>query len=344
MRWGGVLPKRKGALAVFTGVVCLIVVASVLAAINRSPAAIAATADHVSVVTMTVPTTTVPANSSVVDVPGASSGEISSPVASVSPVSTSEPAWSVPRILVVGDSTGQSNGAGMQKWAGATGAAEVDVFAEYSCAFLVGQKERLREGWEVPVHASCPHLFDDAVTAAERLRPDAIVLFLGSDDLVDWQLSGETQWRAIGDPIFDAEYVAAANDALSRLESTGVPVLMADVPVPNWDPDAQFGAGNVPGSGPATMNSIERTDRLNQLDTAIVAAHPAVRLIPYAEGLERPDRSVDPAVRPDGLHLAVDAVVDVMNRWFLDDLVAGYRAVAAAAPSTVQRPTTWAAP
>jgi len=114
--------------------------------------------------------------------------------------------------------------------------------------------------------------------------------------------------------------------------------------VPSWNPEAEFGEGNVPGSGPITINSVSRTDHINELNTAIATAHQLVTVIPYAEGLERLDRSVDPALRPDGLHLAIDAVPGIMNGWLLDDMIAGYRTVTAALPQTVTRPTTWATP
>jgi hypothetical protein len=118
-------------------------------------------------------------------------------------------------------------------------------------------------------------------------------------------------------------------------------LLIADVPTPNWNPDYQ-GAGILPGSGPVTINNAQRAAQLNQLNAAIVAKHPQSRVLPYAEGLEAPDGSVDPRLRPDGLHLLPVTAEEVMNAWLAQLIVSAYQSVTAELPTTLTRVTSWA--
>jgi hypothetical protein len=246
-----------------------------------------------------------------------------------------------PRLLVVGDSTAQANGAGMQTWATATQAAEVDVVAQLGCTFLLAGQFRIRDGWVQPPAKPCLNLVDDAIRAADDLKPDAIVVFIGSVQLADWQLPGDAQYRGMGDPVLDSQYVVAATDAITRLEAVGVPVLIADVATPNWDPDFR-GKGILPGSGRVTINDAERAGRLNQLNATIIGPRPQSRVISYAGKLQRADGTVDSNLRPDGLHLTPTAAADIMSAWLANDLIAAYQSVTTAVPTTRTRTTTWA--
>lgn len=259
------------------------------------------------------------------------------PVTTASPPS-GEPR--TPRLLVAGDSTALVNGYAMQGWGTSTGRVVVDVVGAGGCAFLQEGEVVYREGWVTGPDGGCRVLLDTVGELVRANEPDAVVVFIGSAQLADWILPGTTERTGIGDAAFDERFVAAADAALARLSSFGVPVLLATLPVPAWVPEATFPDAALQGSGPVTLNSATRTQRFNSLLADIVEGHPLVRLVPYAEGIAGPDGAVDPSIRPDGLHLEVGAVEAAMDGWLEDELRRAYLDVVADERLTTA-PTTW---
>jgi hypothetical protein len=234
------------------------------------------------------------------------------------------------RLLVVGDSTAATTGAGMQRWAAQTGRALVDVVMAPGCAFEQTGVAILRDGWEQTPRPACLSLLETARTVAAEHPPDAVIVFIGSIQLADWRLP-DGSVRAVGDPVFEQRYQVAADAALASLESIGAPVLWATVPVPSWDPSKQ--GFTPPGSGPLTINDAGRAARLNSLNRALArVGHPLVRLAPYAELISEPDGSVDPSLRPDGMHLAEDQVPGLMAGGLERLLRDAYRSVLTVQP------------
>jgi hypothetical protein len=230
----------------------------------------------------------------------------------------------------------------MQQWATATRAASVDVVMASACTFKSDGVAIVRSGWVWTPTEECRRLLATARQVAATQHPDALLVFIGSFQLADWQAPGDPVPRAVGDPTFDASYMAAAHDALTELETLGVPVLLATLPTPAWDPTAQWDAATIPGEGPVTMNDAGRARRFNDLNASVVASHPLVRLVPYAEFISEPDGSVSNALRPDGLHVNPASLAALMPRGLEAIFRDGYRSVSAS-PGAVREagPTVW---
>jgi hypothetical protein len=256
------------------------------------------------------------------------------------PAPTAPVARRAPRIVVLGDSTALANGAGMSDWGARNGQLEVDQVNALSCPVLHGDLEHVRQGFDTPLLPGCAELIDTAVSEARRVDADAFVVFIGSAQLCDWRYRGEQQFRSIEDPAVAAWYLEALNATLTKLATVGIPILWADVPVPNWDLDksAKIFGGVYPGTGAPTMNSPTRTAVLNQIDSVGLAAHPQAARFPYASFIQGP---VDP--RPDGLHLDTPTMARLMDNGLRDALMAAYRKVVTTAASGIGvRAITWA--
>jgi hypothetical protein len=349
VRWGHALPGWQGGMALASGLGIVLVLATSLPHVGRdnvAPSELALDDRTTTVVTMPVPEVSAAPLSSPA-APAPTPTPTTAPVgASASPPAT--PKASGPeralRMLVVGDSTAAATGLGLQQWAADSGLAAVDVVSGPGCAFSQDGVAIMREGWTRPPGPACTGLLDAARAQASKSQPDVIVVFIGSIQIADWLYTGDTQVRAIGDPVFDARYVQAANDGLARLESLGAPVLLATLPVPNWDPTVQFPGATFPGTGPLTINDAGRAHLLDAVNRELMPSHAATRLFAYAELISEPDGSVSTKLRPDGMHLDPAEVPGLMRDGLEALLRDAYREVVRAHPSTV-RPgrTIWTA-
>ena len=230
---------------------------------------------------------------------------------------------------MVGDSTAGTNGAGLQQWGVSTGRLEVATVSSSGCGPLLGERFKVREGYEFVPHG-CDVLFASAVATARQARADAIVVFIGSSQLADWRYSDLDGWHHVGEPAIDARYVEAFEQAVATLEQAGLPILWADTPTPAWDLEAfgqQLGGGDLPGSGPVTLNDPERTAHLNAMDSQRAAGHPMAVIWPYTAQLAGPDGEVPKSVRPDGLHVSPEAMATIADRSLFDALATAYRTV-----------------
>jgi hypothetical protein len=240
------------------------------------------------------------------------------------------------KILVAGESTAGATGGGIRSWGQKNGRAKVEVVGSNACALQQDGVAILRDGWTQPRNGACLQLIDFTVDAARRQQADLIVLFIGSNQLSDWLLPGQTVANHIGEPAFDQLYTNAATAALRKLGSLGIPVLFTTTPVPAWDPAIQTGNPDVPGTGPIKMNDAGRTRRLNELTAAVVGGLPLTAMAPYAERISNPDGSVPASIRPDGVHLRQDAVAGIMDRGLEADLRTSYRQAVARVPSAAR--------
>jgi peptidoglycan/LPS O-acetylase OafA/YrhL len=232
------------------------------------------------------------------------------------------------RVLVIGDSTAGTTGAGIQQAAAERGDAEVHLLHQPGCTVLRQDVAKLREGYEF--RSPCQDIVGQAIASLGQVRPDVIVVFLGSAQLADARY-GDEVWRSLLDPSVEAAYRAAMADAAGRLSATGVPVLWADVPQPEWDLDA-FGemmGGPAPGHGEATTNDPARAQAIARIDGEALAGHRGIARWPYAAALAGPDGRIPPDLRPDGLHVGPDAAVSIARERLLDLLADRYRAVLA---------------
>ena len=248
-----------------------------------------------------------------------------------------------PRIVVVGDSTAAANGAGLLEWGADTGRLEVTTVSGPGCSTYTGTRFRVREGYTF-TPKGCDRLFATAVDQTRQVDADAIVVFIGSSQLADWEFPGLQGWRHLGEAAVDEEYASRLREAAATLASAGVPVLWADVPRPEWDLD-EFGAllgGAVPGSGPISLNDPARSARLAELDAAGLRTAPLVARWPYAAMVTQLEATRE--VRPDGLHVSPEGMAALAESGVFEALGAAYRSVLAtgAAASDDRSPNTWA--
>ncbi|HLT15421.1 MAG TPA: acyltransferase family protein [Acidimicrobiales bacterium] len=278
--------------------------------------------------------------------PGPTPGPTAAPAAPTPPDTAVALPPRVPRLLVVGDSTGEANAAGLRAWGERTGALEVASVTSPGCAVLHGPRFRVRTGY-VFEPKGCDTLLRSAVDRAQAQAVDAIVVFIGSSQLADWELPGVDGWHHVGDAAFDTRYEQALADAVRTLSAAQVPVLWADVPTPQWDLDA-FGAmlgRPAPGTGPTPMNDPARAARLGDLDQRVLAGHPLVERFAYAELLDALESSARTPLRTDGLHLSIEGMEALVDAGLLDRLAVAHRAVVARTEVAIPggRSPTWPA-
>jgi peptidoglycan/LPS O-acetylase OafA/YrhL len=244
-----------------------------------------------------------------------------------------------PRVLVLGDSSAGALGEGLRVWGAGNDRLVVDTLYKVGCGTLPGADFLAREGY-VYTPEGCDTLWTDGVARARQIDADAIVVFMGSSQLADWRYEGQPGRHHLGEPRLDADYQRALDDTLATLEEVGVPVLWATVPVPAWDLDlfAESLGTALPGEGPVTLNNPGRTARLNELDAAVIAGHPLVEHWPYAEQLQGIDGTVPTSIRPDGLHLSVDGVATIADRWLFTALDQAFDAVVGRGPARLRPP------
>ena len=248
---------------------------------------------------------------------------------------------------MVGDSTAEVIGRGLAAWGTDSGRLRVTALTSSGCATHSGTRLRVREGYEFAPNG-CPELFPSAARVAREEAVDAIVVFIGSSQLADWEYPGRSGWLSIPDAGVRQGYDGALRAALATLDEADVPILWADVPTPEWDLEV-FGemlGGPMPGSGDVVMNDPERAAILNGLDRRIIGAHPTAALLPWAEHLAGPDGTISKDVRPDGLHVDEEKVDELAEAWLEDLLDGAYDAVVARAGGSLRPPEahTWAAP
>jgi hypothetical protein len=221
---------------------------------------------------------------------------------------------------VAGDSTSEPIAKGLARYGAESGKVEVIHVMLHGCVVLHGDHLRIRDGMNM-YPPSCASMIDRARAAAIEHQADAIAVFTGSLQLADWAFDGQDTWQNILEPAMGARYDAAASAAVARLVSSGVPVLWADIPVPDFDVEAYSRTFGVPvtGSGPATINDAARTRELNRRTVAAVASGGG-RGLAFAGPLAGPDGVVERGMRVDGLHLYDEVGYEVARSWLARDL------------------------
>jgi peptidoglycan/LPS O-acetylase OafA/YrhL len=309
IRRGGALPGRRAAIAALAGAsVVLLVTVPVL---QRAEDVVAAA-------------------------PGAGSGITVLPAEAV-------PAEGIPRLVVVGDSTAGTFGEGLQTWGRESGRAEVAVVSNVGCAALLGERFRVRDGYEF-VPEGCDQLLSTAADQARQLDADAIVVLLGSAQLADWQFEDRSGWHSVEEAEISADYRRALAEVLDQLESTGLPLLWADIPTPDWDVEAfadQLGTP-LPGSGRVTLNDPDRAAAVNRLDAEIIAASSLGEIWSLRSVLDEAQAATADELRFDGLHIAPEHIPALVDAGLIDALQRAYESVVDRGPPGVSAPAALA--
>lgn len=251
------------------------------------------------------------------------------------PLPTAPPTTPAPRravkVLIAGDSTASATGGGMRTWGQKNGRAQVEGRGTDGCALQQDGTAYWRDGWAQNKNGDCLGLVGATIATATRTKPDLILLFIGSNQLSDWVLPGQSTPTYIGQPAFDQLYSNAVTAALGRLGSLGIPILFTTLPVPDV-----HGMEAGPGSGPFKMNDAGRTRRLNELTASAVRGLPLAAMARYAERISGPDGTVPDSLRRDGLHVNQAAVPGIMDRGLEADLRAAYQEVVGRVPSSAR--------
>ena len=341
VRVGGALPRWQAPVGLATGIASVLVLAVGLpragVVVERAPVV---AADLPTVVTMVAPAaddvaapvpTSTTAASVVVPIPaepGGPGGPGDPPAAPPADTPPPTAAPRVPRLLVMGDSTGMANGASMQVWATATGRATVDVVSHYGCTFLLDGELKVREGWLQVASLPCVNLVEATISTARSQASDAV--------------GGVHEQHAAGGlaPLRRPDVAGVRRPAVRGALPGGdagrarrLVIARCAGPArrcahPRMDLRAERPA---PGSGVPTVNDQARAARYNAIVAEEVAAFPLVRVVPYVAALAGPDGVVDGVDRPDGLHVTTAAIVSLMESGFestLSDAIADVRAAA----------------
>jgi peptidoglycan/LPS O-acetylase OafA/YrhL len=360
VRAGTVLSGRRGALALVSSVLVLVAVAGPLASLGRpagDPLLVAAAdpmpaagegerpAQHAAVVPAGGPPA--PAARPTVGGEQAPTSPAASPtavpVAAAPTAGTPVTVAARPaRLVVMGDSTAGGNGAGLRRWGQRHGALDVSVVASPGCPVLAGERSRYREGFEF-VPQGCERLATVAVEEARRIGADAIVVFMGAAQLADWRYTGDERWRDITQADVVAAYREALSRTLAKLGTAGVPVLWADMPVPEWDPDATgtMLGRPVPGEGPPVTNDPERTGALYDATGATLERHAGAVVLPYAAGMSGPDGRMRPGATADGLHMSEEQAEAAAEAWLVRAIADSHRAALAELGRAPGEPLAW---
>jgi peptidoglycan/LPS O-acetylase OafA/YrhL/lysophospholipase L1-like esterase len=237
------------------------------------------------------------------------------------PAPTTTPTTAAPaatRISMFGDSTAMLAAYGLDIWSRENGQAVVDGSgARLGCGIGRGGRVRIAQYGEGPTNPECD-AWPTRWPAVLAKRPaDVAVIMVGPWDVTDRVIPGDDQWRAPGDPTYDA-YLKSEMEA-------AVDLLTSQVPTVVWltNPLLDFGrADAVPPATPYPVSEPARTARYNEILQEIAAERPALHLVDLAGWMRTlPGGELDASIRPDGVHFSKSGAVEVA-RWLGPELLA----------------------
>ncbi|MGH9132662.1 MAG: acyltransferase family protein, partial [Ilumatobacteraceae bacterium] len=238
-----------------------------------------------------------------------------SPTATTTTATATTPGATVPtttvpagpvRVLVVGDSTAESLGVGLAGWAAANPAlAEVRLAVSPGCGFVRGGAVESDE--EVPFGERCDEILERVVPdTLDEFRPEVVMLLSTSRDLLDRRWSDD---EGTIDP-FDARYQHRLDRDYARISElvtdAGATALFVRGPLvdPYW-------------LGRETMfNDPERRAIVDDVMEQLAAsADGSVGVLDLRAWVESNGIAASHDARPDGVHWAPAAALDLAQRW-----------------------------
>jgi peptidoglycan/LPS O-acetylase OafA/YrhL len=226
------------------------------------------------------------------------------------------------RVYVAGDSTGVMLAGGMFNWTLGSGSGQVVLrsAAGIGCGLLRFGEFRggALDGVLKRDPAECDHEPERWARDIAEFQPDLVLMSSGPFNVLPYRPYGDSQWRAIGDPVVDEQLRAEMSRSIDILGSTGKPVLWFDVPYsdrPGWDVDA-------------------RVDRFNALLDELVRARPDVSRLPWAQyvnALPAPDARI---LRPDLVHVDPTVWPRILDQWLWKEIEGEYHATRARLAAT----------
>ena len=223
------------------------------------------------------------------------------------------------RVLVVGDSTGLLFGFGMNTWGQADGRAVVYDAAFLSCPVAPGGIDRRHvDDAPVPITDYCnslPGLWPKAIASFD---PDVIIVMSGASNTSERELDGDTRFRTLGDPVWDAYFWKEMNARTDTLERAGVPILWFDMPLLQRDGGAAYGRFD-------DSSRPERIARYNEFIARLDAERPSVTRFPWAERFNAMSTAEFMRWTPDGVHVDAENMPALLDAWLWPELKHFYR-------------------
>jgi hypothetical protein len=214
---------------------------------------------------------------------------------------------SVPRVVVFGDSTAMLVSAGVGAWGLDTGELVVPDHGTALGCGIGRQGERRQYGGATAIPSECA--WDVTWDAALDRNPETkvAVVLTGTWDVIDRRLPGDSQWRGLGDPVYDDYLSGEIGAAMDLFRERGVQVVWLTTP------PLDFGRGKVPEPELDPPDTPARVDRLNQLIREQAASRDGVAIVDYGAYIADLPPERDEEVRADGVHLDMEDAAAVAD-------------------------------
>jgi peptidoglycan/LPS O-acetylase OafA/YrhL len=219
------------------------------------------------------------------------------------------------RVLVVGDSTALPFAVALNGRSRDTGDVEIASLARSNCGLVRGGTSRTKSR-EEEVADRCPDWRPSFTEAVDTFRPDVVLIVEAMWELDDRRLPGDDEWRAVGDPVFDAHLKDEITEAVDVLSADGAVVAVVRYPRLDLTQFEEKDPNRV------AMDEATRMARFNELLDEVVASRPgvAVTLDLAGHATSFPGGELDAERRPDGVHFTERAAREVVDSWLMDQL------------------------
>ena len=218
-----------------------------------------------------------------------------------------------PRVLFLGDSAALTLGNGLEAWGSETGLVKVWNGGKLGCS--VGRGGLLEYVGQIRGPNNNCDWSQTFTNEISGIQPHIVVVLFGTWDVVDRQLEGDTVWRSIGDPVYDAFLRSEVSSAMDTIVAGGGEVV--------WLTHPYIRVGVTEGlPGPFPEEDHERMDRLNALIRQVAATKQRVTVVDLEEHMRSlPEGDLDLTDRPDGIHWSRNASY-VLAPWLGETLLA----------------------
>jgi len=221
-----------------------------------------------------------------------------------------DPSHTRVRVAFYGDSTALVTGLGLATWSSLHGNPIITVNGSVGlgCGITRGGLVRFEDTVR-PARADCGDWAQTWPAAIDAARPQIAVIEVGPFDVADRMLAGDSQWRAPGDPIYDAYLKSEMLQATDIFLSRGLRTIWLTSPEIDDQPDLPPGV-----TGPE--NDPARTEQFNALVREVATGQPGLSVIDLANWVQHwPGGVFDPALRPDGVHFSTTTAANDVAPW-----------------------------
>jgi hypothetical protein len=189
--------------------------------------------------------------------------------------------------------------------------------AQVGCGLVRGGYRKFTGIEQVPSHCDTwPTTWPQEI---QRTHPQIAVVTTCQWEMVDRKLVGDTVWRSLGDPIYDARVQADLSQATDVLAAQGALVIWLTCPQFGSVDNTQDNADMLASHQPA------RVDRLNAIIRDVVASRPATARVVDLGGWMAPHVQ-DTSMRSDGEHFDDTPQDDVVSAFLAPAILSTWRA------------------